>query len=215
MGSCKRSRLENRWVPVLGEMIEAYLSEDENQFCFNQQYYAKYQSVSNQTSKDQVPGTAYFNKIMKFINCHYKIGELFMEFLKFSCANTNAECDFCRTWKGTHIKRVPQPYPDPERPGHYMTVSETPLENENGTERQPDDWQPRVNITRLFNNSELSLRDQDKISDFASHYYVKREYVVNYIKHLTNLQLGKKSCPVREKENKLRKDINCMANITG
>ena len=136
---------------------------------------------------------------MKFINCHYKIGELFMEFFKFSCANTNAECDFCRTWTGTPIKRIPQPCPDPERPGHYMTVSETPLENEDGTERQSGDRQPRANITRLFDNSELSLRDQDKISDFASRYYVKQEYVVNYIQHLTDLQLGKE---IRSRERK-------------
>ena len=187
-------------APVMGEMIKAYLLEDENQlFFFNQQYLAKYQSVSSQTSKDQVPGAAYFNKIMKFFNCHYKIGELFIEFLKFSCASTNAECDFCRTWTGTPIKRIPQPYPDHERHGHYMTVSETPLENEDGSERQPDDWQPRENITRLFNNSELSLTDQDKISDFASRYYVKREYVVNYIQHVTNLQLGKE---IRSRERK-------------
>ena len=55
-------------TPVLGEVIKAYLSEDENLFFFNQQYLAKYQSVSSQTSKDYVPGAAYFNKIMKFIN---------------------------------------------------------------------------------------------------------------------------------------------------
>ena len=152
---------------------------------------------------------------MKFINCHYKIGELFMEFLKFSCASTNAECGFCRTWTGTPIKRIPQPYSDHERHSHYMTVSETPLENEDGTERQPDDWQPRANITRLFNNSELSLTDQDKISDFASRYYVKREYVVNYIQHLTNLQLGKEIRSRERKRKQQRKEINCMVNITG
>ncbi len=72
-----------------------------------------------------------------------------------------------------------------------MKVSETPLKDGDGNEQQSDDWQPRVNITKLFNSNELSLKDQNKITDFASKYYVKGDYVVNCLQHLTNLKLGK------------------------
>ena len=44
--------------------------------------------------------------------------------------------------------------------------------------------------SRLFNNNELSLKDQDKITDFSVKFCVKKEYVISYLQHLTNLNIA-------------------------
>jgi hypothetical protein len=85
------------------------------------------------------------------------------------------------------MKGVPQPLPDPQRPMHYMDVSVTPTHTEGGEEREADDWQPRANITKMFNTESIFLDQEDLITEFSDKFYVKREYVVNYIQHLTNL----------------------------
>ena len=72
-----------------------------------------------------------------------------------------------------------------------MSVSETPTHTESGEERPVDDWQPRANITKLFNMGSISLEHEETITEFAERFYVKKEYVVTYIQHLTNLQHGK------------------------
>ena len=69
-----------------------------------------------------------------------------------------------------------------------MNVSETPTHTESGEERPVDDWQPRANITKLFNLDTISLEQEESITEFAEKFYVKRNYVVNYVQHLTNLQ---------------------------
>ena len=92
-----------------------------------------------------------------------------------------------REFHGLPANRVPQPVPDPDRPFHYMHVAVTP--SERGLPRPVDDWQPRANITKLFNNGKISLHQQDEITKFPETFYVKREYVVTCIEHLTNLKL--------------------------
>ena len=176
-------------APVLSERIKTYLSEDKpDLFFFNQHYLAKYQAATSEDSKKKVLGSSYFAKIDHFIATHYKIGELFMEFLKFRCKSVGPCCHFCDTWNGPQMESIPQPVPDVDHPGHYMDVSVTPKE-ENGMERKADDWQPRANITKLYNSKQLSLKDEDKISAFADTFCVKKEYVVSYLQHLTNLAL--------------------------
>lgn len=91
---------------------------------------------------------------------------------------------------------IPQPVPDPLRPGHYQSVSTTPTHN-NGEERKVDDWQPRANIIKLFGYGEPSLEKEDKIAEFADKFMVKKEYVQSYVQHLMNLQTTKN---MRQKE---------------
>ena len=83
------------------------------------------------------------------------------------------------------------------RPGHYQSVSTTPSTNENGDEREVDDWQPRANIITLFGCGELSLEKEDKLTEFSEKFMVKKEYVQSYVQHLTNLQITKN---IRQKE---------------
>lgn len=193
-------------APVLSERIKAYLSEDKDDiFFFNQHYLNQYQTATSEDSKKKVPGSSYFAKIEQFISTHYKIGELFMEFLKFRCKSVGSSCHFCDAWNGPPMESIPQPVPDVNHPGHYMDVSTTP-KDENGMERKADDWQPRANITKLYNNKQLSLKDEDKISAFADKFCVKKEYVVSYLQHLTNLALTREiKSREREKQRVVRK----------
>ena len=111
-----------RWIdgaPVLSERIKTYLSEDKpDLFFFNQHYLAKYQAATSEDSKKKVPGSSYFAKIYHFIATHYKIGELFMEFLKFHCKSVGPCCHSCNTWNGPQMESIPQPVPDVDHPGH-------------------------------------------------------------------------------------------------
>ena len=182
-------------APVLSERITAYLSEESDKlFYFNQKYLLEYHSVSSQEAKKMVPGASYFAKLLGFFHSHYRVGELFMEFVKFGCKDDN--CHFCCTWSGIPVQRIPQPVPDPLRPGHYQSVSTTPTHN-NGEERKVDDWQPRTNIIKLFGYGELFLEKEDNIAEFADKFMVKKEYVQSYVQHLTNLQTTKN---MRQKE---------------
>ena len=179
-------------APVLGERIKSYLSEPNHKmFYFNQKYLVQYNSSSSDSARNTVPGSAYIEKVLKFFDAHYKVGELYMEFIKCACDGEKDGCESCISWTGLPAKRVPQPVPDPERACHYLPVADTPLCTENDTPRPVDDWQPRANITKLFQDGEISLQQQDEITTFSETFYVKREYVVASIEHLTNLQSTK------------------------
>lgn len=183
-------------APVLSDRITAYLSEKQDKlFFFNQKYLTEYHSVSSEETRKAVPGASYFAKILRFFHLHYRVGELFMEFVKCSCKED--ECQFCRTWSGIPVQRIPQPVPDPLRPGHYLSVSTTPSHHENGKEREVDDWQPRANIVKLFGCGEISLEKDDKLTEFSEKFMVKKEYVQSYVQHLTNLQTTR---IIRQKE---------------
>ena len=97
--------------------------------------------------------------------------------------------------------------PDPDKPFHYMPVMVTPLCTESGSTRPVDDWQPRANIKKKFHNGEISLENQEEITKLSETFYVKREYVVASIEHLTNLQLTKNiRANTREEEQGQRKE---------
>ena len=116
------------------------------------------------------------NKISTFIESHYNVGELYMEFLKRACSehSDGRLCDFCEShpWVGPEIERIPQPIPDPKNPPHY-----TPVRNDDGSRRDPDDWQPRAQLKRLFNSSEITLNDTDAIKEYAAKFAVDEKYV--------------------------------------
>ena len=91
---------------VLGERIKSYLSESHDEmFYFNQKYLTQFNSSSS-SSKMAVPGAAYIEKVMKFFDTHYNVGELFMEFMKRTCSKEEETCDACVSWTGLPAKRV-------------------------------------------------------------------------------------------------------------
>lgn len=79
--------------------------------------------------------------------------------------------------------------PDRERPMHYMDVFNTPIDDSEGKPRQPDDWQPRVNITRKCHSGQLD--NDENITKFSNDFAVKKEYIQSYLVHLKNLHQSK------------------------
>ena len=182
--------------PVLGERIKSHLSEpNKDMFYFNERCLTKYNALSSSQARKAVPCSAYIEKNLQFFHTQYHVEELFMEFVKFGCQEKQeedeADCLSCVSWTGLPANRIPQPVPDPDRPYHYMHVAATPSETAGGEPRSVGDWQPRANITKLFNAGKISLQQQDEITKFSETFYVKREYVVGCVEHLTNLQLTK------------------------
>jgi hypothetical protein len=68
--------------------------------------------------------------------------------------------------------------------------------------------EPRANTTQLFNDGKISLQ-QDEITKFFQTFYVKKEYVVACIEHLTKLQLTKQiRARTREEQNQRKEKYN-------
>ena len=193
----ERTRMEkNAWAvaqelqkrlddaPILGEYIKAFLTEKSNEgFFFNRDYLTSYMEAA-ETKRKELPGQGYFKLIIDFYTNHYNTGELFMEYLKKDCINkTGKPCDFCskHNWVGPTQERIPQPVPDPPNPFHYMKPFETPKDS-----RFPDDWQPRANIKKEFENG--TLESQGDIECFANKFAVEISLVQDYIKHLKDLK---------------------------
>ena len=142
-----------------------------------------------------------------------------MEFIKFACEEDEKkderECDSCVTWTGLPAKRVPQPVPDTERLFHYMHVADTPSCTETGEPRPADDWQPRANITKLFQDGKISLQQQDEITTFSETFYVERKYVVACLEHLTNLESTKQIRARSRAEEKNQRKEKSTRSTTG
>ncbi|KAK3743389.1 hypothetical protein QZH41_011305, partial [Actinostola sp. cb2023] len=97
-------------------------------------------------------------------------------------------------WIGPTMKQIPRPVPDhaalPEF--HYKIVHATPLTDSDGNERVPDDWQPRCNIKKLFEQKKLSIDDTDAIQEFSQKFIVNETYVKTYIEHLSTIFITEK-----------------------
>ncbi|CAB4031021.1 Transient receptor potential cation channel subfamily A member 1 [Paramuricea clavata] len=129
-----------------------------------------------------------------------------MEFTRTRCKDKH--CDYCLTWNGPPMKGVSQPLPDPQRPMHYMDVSVTPTHTEGGEEREADDWQPRANITKMFNTESISLDQQDLITEFSDKFSGEWETekpescgIRKYLDKNKLSKKGKKADVLRKKQN--------------
>ena len=117
------------------------------------------------------PGFYYQQKIAEFISLHYKVGELFMEYLKGSCREKleGNLCSYCQNhpFLGQAAMRIPQPVPDLNNPGHYLSVFDTPTVDSEGKPRQVDDFLPRAQIKIRFHGGQLLVDDDDVVSAFG------------------------------------------------
>ena len=74
-------------APVLGEYTDCGLSNKTNgMFFFNKDYLTEFQHTATQAKKrkhqDQIT-----QKILQFEQQHYRTGELFMEYIEYSCSS--------------------------------------------------------------------------------------------------------------------------------
>ncbi|EDO35711.1 predicted protein [Nematostella vectensis] len=99
------------------------------------------------------------------------------------------------------MTRIPRPFPsaDDLPEFHYKNVHSTPLTDSKGNDRGPDDWQPRANIKKLFEQKKLSLEDNEEIKKFSQAFIVDEKYVRSYLEHLSSLETISK---IREKQRK-------------
>jgi hypothetical protein len=140
-----------------------------------------------------------------------------MEYIKEACVEKTGElCSFCNEskWTGPNMLRIPRPWPDhTQLPSyHYNHVQDTPIE-----EREPDDYQPRANLKRAFNNQSVTLDGAESISTFCDKYIVTEKVVREYLEHLQNLnrikeiRVSDRQRGRVEKQNKQYDDyMSCM-----
>jgi hypothetical protein len=145
-----RNRVDG--APVFNEFIKCYLTPKQSPFFFNKEYLKQFQSCTAAESKQQVPAYHYITNVLNFIERHYRIGELYMEYIRDGCRENGEVCKRCseKDWVGPRFSRVPAPYPDPYKSGHYMSVFNTPTTDDNGQLREVDDVAPRAVIKRVY-----------------------------------------------------------------
>ena len=104
-------------------------------------------------------------KLETFIQGHFRVGELYTEFMKKSCNDAGTVCDFsAQGWVGPILERGPMLYPDhdclPEF--HYKPMEEMPRDV-----REVCDYQPRVRINIMVKQCTLSSIDRAGIKQFS------------------------------------------------
>ena len=113
-----------------------------------------------------------------------------MEYKRMSCQERNGQlCKFCEKDETTS---APLPtrrsYPNYGKlPNfHYLSWSATPTDG-----REPDDFQPRAQIKRLFEESELVSGDSEAFRKFSDKYIFPEKLVAEYVEHLAQIKMRK------------------------
>ena len=133
-----------------------------------------------------------------------------MECKGMSCQERNGQlCKFCEKDETTSAPLpTRRPHPDYGKlPNfHDLSWSATPT---NG--REPDDFQPRAQIKRLFEESGLLSGDSEAIRKFSDKYIVPEKLVAEYVEHLAQIKMRKekrKEETERERMERLNGEYN-------
>ena len=90
-----------------GGSIKACVTADKDVlFFWDQKHLHHYLANKENQSEVSIPGDNYYRKVENFMKDHFIIGEVFSEFLKFSCQET---CDFCNKygWYDETCEQIP------------------------------------------------------------------------------------------------------------
>ena len=63
-------------------------------------------------------------------------------------------------WIGPKCNRISQPIPNPKNLMRYLDVFSTPLVDVKGRNRETENWKPRVQITKAFDEGSISLENK-------------------------------------------------------
>ena len=133
-----------------------------------------------------------------------------MEYRRMSCQERNSQlCKFCKKDETTSaLLPTRRPYPDCGKlPNfHYLSWSATPT---NG--RELEVFQPRAQIKRLFEESELVSWESEAIRKFSDKYIVPEKLVAEYVEHLAQIKMRKekkKEETERERMQRLKRKYN-------
>lgn len=191
-----------------GDFMQSYLTPQKHaQFFFNTEHLRQYVS-STESNQKGIPGCAYFKKISVCLKDHVQVGELYLEYLKGACLETNGSlCEFCKKFPCSiqDLKRVPRPLPDETALPHlcYLPYDKTPTISSNGSPRDVDDFQPRAQMKKRFADGTIALDNVDSITTFSKTFAVDESLVRKYLEHLDYLALKKAK---RAEERKKKKE---------
>eukprot|EP00112_Aurelia_sp_Birch-Aquarium-sp1_P004821 Seg1546.11 transcript_id=Seg1546.11/GoldUCD/mRNA.D3Y31 product="hypothetical protein" protein_id=Seg1546.11/GoldUCD/D3Y31 len=194
--------------------LKSFVTNDEKSLFFWDQHHLK--QFTERKQDEIVPGHNYYLKVENFMELHVRSGEKYFEFIKYSCQNGDASCDFCESfgWTDVPCRRVPEPMPDYEAPDFkYLHVKETPSET-GGNLRKVDDFNPRVQLKKMFEDEVIGSDDQVKIGGFSQEYIVDEAIVMAFLKELSlqhTLKQKRKAEQKDKRSNEMEmeyKDIN-------
>lgn len=131
-----------------------------------------------------------------------------MEFLKGSCSSRSSNmCEFCEKHPNLNnsIERVPRPKPDEAAlPSlKYLPYDKTPIVKEDGSQRDVDDYQPRVLLRKCFEDENISLDDTESIKEFSKKFAVREDLVRKYLEHLQYLKVKRIKRAQERQKNKV------------
>lgn len=177
---------------TLNPMIGIVCEVPEELFYWDSEYLNAYLGAS-QSKKTGLPGYSYYTKIKAFVDTHFQVGELYMEYRKADCAVQGEEmCEHCKQcpWIENVIDRVPRPVPGEN--GKFLSLEETPPLTEGGDRRPPDDFQPRAQLKIEFAAGNIVSSDDEAIKKFTIKFGVSGKLVIQQLHHLEHLQYKKK-----------------------
>ena len=165
-------------APVFSDYIHCSMTEKPSDaFFFNNELLKQFQKATDGTKKE-TPGYFYIMKMLKFIEEHYRVCDLYMEYIKDGCDERSGEqCDWCSTteWIEPVMSRIPEPMPDRQNQGHYKDVFDTPSSTDDSGKPHPiDEFSPHANLKKWFAEDKISFKQ----------YAVEEEHVISYVQHM-------------------------------
>lgn len=100
------------------------------------------------------------------------------------------------------MERIPSPYPDKEREGHYLDVFNTPIKNKDGSPREIDDYLPRARVKKLFAAGNLHSSDKQTLTDLSKELCVPVNLLQDSIQHYEELKILSAMRARKRKQNK-------------
>ena len=96
----------------------------------------------------------------------------------------------------------------------YLPFDKTPSVTSSGSQRDVDDYQPKAQIEKKFEDETLALDDAKSIEMFSKTFAMEESLTRKYLEHLEYIRLKKKRSEGRKQKNK-RKSGEPMKTLIG
>ena len=132
---------------------------------------------------------------------------MYLEYIRDSC-DPDTKCEYCQkfNWQAPIMERIPRPFPDDKKEGHYLDVFNNPTTNANGSPREIDDFLPRARVKKLFSLGELSSSDKETLKDLSKKLSVPVNLLQETVKHYEELKVLSNMGSRKRKQNKIDRD---------
>ena len=112
--------------------------------------------------------------------------ELYMECRQMSFRERNGQCNYVNS-----ARRMRLPALHFQLDDHIPTMASYQTSTISHGVQPPDNFQPRAQIKRLFEESELVSGDSEAIRKFSDKYIVPVKLVAEYVRHLAQIKMRK------------------------